>query len=241
MNILNLMFTNGTNQMEVMGIWLIKSNSQVLLYTNESFDEFPIVTTGVVQQPLPITLKTFEVKHSGKRDALLNWVTASEVNASHFEIERKKDSDQSWEYLASVEAANNTYVETTYEYLDNDLPINRSNETFYYHLKMVDTDGSYKYSEIRSLSFGIIDEFSAVMYPNPCRDYLKLETVTGINLYSDFAKVKIYNSNGNTVFEKIISSNGINDLDLNDLPAGAYNVQIYIANHVIVKKLMVIK
>ena len=79
------------------------------------------------------------------------------------------------------------------------------------------------------------------MYPNPCRDYLKLETVTGINLYSDFAKVKIYNSNGNTVFEKIISSNGINDLDLNDLPAGAYNVQIYIANHVIVKKLMVIK
>ena len=203
--------------------------------------EFPIVTTGVVQQPLPITLKTFEVKHSGKRDALLNWVTASEVNASHFEIERKKDSDQSWEYLASVEAANNTYVETTYEYLDNDLPINRSNETFYYHLKMVDTDGSYKYSEIRSLSFGIIDEFSAVMYPNPCRDYLKLETVTGINLYSDFAKVKIYNSNGNTVFEKIISSNGINDLDLNDLPAGAYNVQIYIANHVIVKKLMVIK
>ncbi|MCF8247797.1 MAG: T9SS type A sorting domain-containing protein [Saprospiraceae bacterium] len=116
--------------------------------------------------PLPIELTQFAARPLNATDALLNWETASEINSSHFEIERCTDEGK-WKYVGKVEAAGQSSEELRYDYVDvrvfnADSPYFR----FYYRLKMVDFDGSYEYSKVVSVEFPN-DQFRLTITPNP--------------------------------------------------------------------------
>jgi len=108
----------------------------------------------------------------------------------------------------------------------------RSQKTFYYRLKMVDVDGSFEYSEIRSVTFDA-KGITISTYPNPTTSILKVEMVSELGLGASEADAYILDSNGKVLAKNKISTNGISLIDVNTLPSGLlilnvdYNDKIY--------------
>lgn len=116
---------------------------------------------------LPITLSNFSgVKKDGSN--LLQWSTASEQNSAYFEIQRS-DNGTDFTAIAKVNAAGNSSITKNYQYSDNQLS---TSSVYYYRLKMVDIDGSAKFSSIifiRNSNSGV-----TTVYPNPARDQITI-------------------------------------------------------------------
>ncbi|MDH3246003.1 MAG: hypothetical protein OEM26_15390, partial [Saprospiraceae bacterium] len=67
-------------------------------------------------QTLPISLVSFEAEPRSK-GVLIKWKTASEINNSHFVVERSSDAVD-WEPIASINGAVNSELSHTYEIVD---------------------------------------------------------------------------------------------------------------------------
>ena len=80
----------------------------------------------------------------------LNWITATELNNSGFDIERTSSltsSQQSWQKIGFV-SGNGTSTEVHYySFIDPNPFVGKS----YYRLKQIDFDGSSEYSSILKL------------------------------------------------------------------------------------------
>lgn len=133
--------------------------------------------TAVVScSPLPIELLTFDASLEGNA-TMLRWTTASELNASHFEVERSKDMS-GWEIMGSVQAAGNSSVAIDYAWKDDGALAS----TLYYRLRMVDMNGTFTYSPVRSLRT-LPD--GPLCYPNPSDGtfLVKVPEGTSIEVY----------------------------------------------------------
>ena len=110
---------------------------------------------------LPINLVNFEgSKKEGSN--YLQWSTASEQNSSYFEVQRSTDG-VNFTSIAKVDAAGNSDKTLNYSYADNQL--SSISSVSYYRLKMVDIDGSSKYSSIINIKNSAIA--LAKVFPNP--------------------------------------------------------------------------
>ncbi len=115
--------------------------------------------------PLPVDLTYFEAQPRINHTALLSWSTASEINNSHFEIERSYDGS-TFEIVGEV--AGNGNSQHLIEYTFKDESISLIQNTVFYRLKQVDFDGTYEYSDIRVVRFDRIGEgMHLIAYPNP--------------------------------------------------------------------------
>jgi hypothetical protein len=97
----------------------------------------------------------------------LNWRTATEQNSDHYEIQRSADGVK-FMPIGSVAAAGNSTA-SNYVFTDR-IPLSGNN---YYRLKMVDTDGRFKYSTVILV---VTDESKTgiTVYPNPVIDYVQM-------------------------------------------------------------------
>lgn len=96
---------------------------------------------------------------------------------------------QSWRAFGHVKAAFESNTGRDYTFTDS-IPGPGLN---YYRLKMVNTDGSFTYSRIRSVNF---PEFSwAEVYPNPVDDQLRIvirnDKVNSIRVISNTGLVRL--------------------------------------------------
>ncbi|MCU0343707.1 MAG: M28 family peptidase [Ignavibacterium sp.] len=93
----------------------------------------------------------------------LNWITATELNNSGFEIQRSINMSD-WATIGFV-TGNGTSTEVhNYSFADANPVIGLS----YYRLKQIDFDGSYEFSNIIEVVYGTISDYSlAQNYPNP--------------------------------------------------------------------------
>jgi hypothetical protein len=92
---------------------------------------------------LPIELVYFEANPSN--DAVdLEWMTASEIDNSHYELEKSLDGVD-YSKIATVDAIGNSQTLTTYYYTDHS---QNAVATVYYRLKQVDYDGQFSYSHV---------------------------------------------------------------------------------------------
>lgn len=123
------------------------------------------VTSDLV---LPINLINFSGSKKGGSN-LLQWSTASEQNSSYFEVQRSENSID-FSTIAKVNAAGNSSQVRNYQY--NDDEISSAASIYYYRLKMVDIDGSGKYSSVIFIknSTGAL----TTVYPNPARDQVTI-------------------------------------------------------------------
>ena len=109
---------------------------------------------------LPIKLLAFWGDRSNGKH-VLQWITAQERNASHFEIEQSSDAIN-FKPIGTVQASNNSNISRQYKFI-NPFVFAKNN---YYRLKMIDFDGSFEYSNVILLVEPIAEStFSA--YPNP--------------------------------------------------------------------------
>ena len=119
-----------------------------------------------VNIPLPVTLAQFKATYNGAT-VELNWVTASEENSKHFEIQRSADGAQ-FTAIGIVASGNSTSLKN-YLFTDG-LPHTGNN---YYRLKMVNIDGGFKYSAV-ILVKSSDSRKGITVYPNPVRDYVQM-------------------------------------------------------------------
>ncbi len=126
--------------------------------------DFSDWTLGDANAPLPVELSSFSASIN-KRNVSLNWKTATEVNFNSFEIERMQlNSENNWQKIALVQASGNSNSPKNYAYTDSKLTSGK----FQYRLKMVDNDGSYKYSQTVEVSIETPKTFElAQNFPNP--------------------------------------------------------------------------
>ncbi len=158
---------------------------------------------------LPLELLDFQVSATNK-SILLDWLTDSERELSHFDIQRSTDG-----YLfgnIGVLSAKNGTGKAQYQYNDAEV---KSGVEYFYRLKMNDFDGHSRLSPIRSSHI----ESNAVIevFPNPVANKMSLQITT--NLESAF-KLVLYDENGKVVLTKKFEQS--TTLNLENLPAGIY-------------------
>ena len=79
---------------------------------------------GASGSALPVDLIHFDVHATANHHADLHWATASEINNSHFEIERSYDG-KTFESVGEVAGNGNSQHQIAYSYLDEDISLIR--------------------------------------------------------------------------------------------------------------------
>lgn len=165
--------------------------------------------------PLPVEMLYFNVTANLlANNVKIDWATATEINSSHFEIERSLDA-LNWEKIGTQKAAGNSNDLNTYLSFDN----NPLNGLSYYRLKQVDYDGAFEYSEIRSVKFDKNLANNYVIYPNPTTDKIWLKGLNEKNI----SVVKIYNLIGKLVKKVNFKDNqATHEIEIKGLTNGLY-------------------
>jgi hypothetical protein len=181
---------------------------------------------NLITAPLPISLLNFELQRQ-KNDILLGWKTTQEINASEFELQRSNDAKE-FISIATIKS-HNKIDGSSYSFLDKNVIANIN----YYRLKMIDKDGSFKYSKILKSSKSDND-LSLNIYPNFTNgENINIEYK---NLYTN-AEIKIVGLNGQIIrVLKPRNSNGVHLLETKHLNKGLYVVVLQNLEKTIIKK-----
>ena len=171
---------------------------------------------------LPILLMDFNaILNDGAAD--LTWTTALEINSDHFTIQRSTDAGATWTNIGTVAAHGNSSTAINYSFTDNKIPQGTSE----YRLQMVDKDGKFAYSEVRSIRVGIVTSVS--VYPNPAHDYVNV-TLAGSS--TEGMVIRLFNQSGQVLLEKNVSNAGGTTIPLavSNYPEGNYIVVVTAAD-----------
>ncbi len=166
---------------------------------------------------LPVTLTAFQaIAH--EQSALLTWSTSEEVNFSHFEIQRSADG-RLWQRVGEVAAAGLGDAPLAYRYSDvQPLP-----GLSYYRLKMIDLDGTYVYSDIRSVVSRAAPALHLEVYPNPASDRVSLTTSGAVS------EIRLRDLSGR-LLRKISSYEKEKGIPVSGLGAGVVLVEVRYAD-----------
>jgi pectin methylesterase-like acyl-CoA thioesterase len=188
---------------------------------------------------LPVELTAFHgsVKN-GK--AVLNWETATEVNSSGYEVERKaQQSGASWQAIGAVKAAGNSNATKQYTFTDK----NTQAGTWQYRLKMIDNDGTYKYSNTAEVTIAVPKLFAVQQnYPNPFNP----STVISYQVpAAGLLTLQVFDVLGKEVATLVNEVQAAGSyaatFDGTRLASGIYYYQIRYAGAVLTKKMLLIK
>ena len=139
---------------------------------------------------LPVELTSFSAVYNNN-SVILKWITSCELNNSGFEAERSIDNLH-YQKIGFVNGNGTTTETSYYSFVDHNIF-----DKAYYRLKMVDFDGSYKYSVVVEVELNYLNDFELTQnYPNP------FNPATLINYriaYTSFVELIVYDILGNTV------------------------------------------
>jgi hypothetical protein len=116
---------------------------------------------------LPVEMSSFSSIING-RNIILNWETKTELNSRQFEIDRtllsSHGNPSAWVNVGSVKASGTTVSPNKYSFTEKNLQTG----SYQYRLKMIDNDGSFKYSDVIEAKIGLPQSFDLSQnYPNP--------------------------------------------------------------------------
>lgn len=186
--------------------------------TGTNQGNFSALRISYGSSPLPVTLTSFVCSSSGY-DARINWETVSEKNMKSFTVESSLDGIKFQEiYTLPVQSESNTKK----QYTHMDYNVFRKTQTVFYRLKMVEADGSFKYSNVNKVNVGKEHSANLIVYPNPVTSIGNIS----YNLSADAAiSCRIYNIMGREVYSDVFKSlKGNNAIltDLSHLKKGSY-------------------
>ena len=163
--------------------------------------------------PLPVELVNFEATVK-KSSVQLSWMTESEYNSSHFEIEKSINS-KDFQKIGQIEAAENSISTKNYDFEDIE-PYNGFN---YFRLKMIDLDGKIEYSKTIAIQYEAANKAS--VYPSIVSSTLIVEMEKSAILHS----IDIIHANGQFI-KSIEPTSHFLEISTEDLPAGLYFLQL---------------
>lgn len=190
-------------------------------FATTHFSEFwlspgPMLTSD----PLPVRLLDFRA-NAVESQVLLDW-SASEMTAfGYFEIQRAVGNEAL--KMGQFESLARVYPESKNQQRFRYTDASTASGILYYRLKMVDLDGSYVFSDLRSVMTGA--EPSPIIYPNPSHNgvfFLGYQASENTRYVVRDVLGKILNENvlpGSSFPEKAV-------IDLRTLPPGIYFVEV---------------
>lgn len=218
--------TFGINGILTSKIGLRNSSLQSIVFSNNKLyaagsAQFP-GTLGVVVRylveggTLAVSLLDFKATAQNKT-VLLQWQVASEQDLSGFAIERGADGNN-FNSIGFVRSLGNSNLKVNYSIIDRD-PLQGVN---FYRLKMIDADGTFRYSKIVSVNMSAISTLR--LSPNPAKNILFVRS--GKN---EAATVQITDAVGRTLrtLKVTLKGDAPTPININDLPAGIYNIQLH--------------
>lgn len=170
---------------------------------------------------LPVNLKNFDARVNNSKVAL-QWSTADEVNFSHFLLQRSTDGKE----FANVTMIMSNSHSLDYSYGYTESFNQNAPAILYYRLKMVDIDGTFKYSNIRVVKMnGFSSQLTVSTYPNPVTSELRI-TIPA-NWQNHEVSYDVVNLNGNIVKHKVANNASQTEtFQVNDLKAGVYVIRL---------------
>ncbi len=197
-----------------------------------SLSPFAVGSNGA----LPIELVDFYAFREGE-NVKLEWTTATEINSDVFEIEHSLDAI-SFKKIGEVQAATFSDSELNYDFLHkNSFDPKGASGINYYRLKMRDLDGSFEYSEVRSvdlLNFHSLVNLVTV-YPNPTSDILNIR----FNENIEAGWVEMYNELGQKVLESDLNHASKNTISVKDFPSGVYFLNLKMDSKNLTKRVII--
>lgn len=143
------------------------TGTPVVIATAETNTGFRGVAFAPQDIVAPLNLVTFSGSNIGGKHNL-SWNTANEQNTAHFDVQMSRNTNDFTD-IGKVDSRNTT---GTNAYQFGYTPVAKGD--FYYRLKMVDRDGSFKFSGIIRLQSNTGASLSA--FPNPSRNGMLLIT-----------------------------------------------------------------
>ncbi|MFN6943857.1 MAG: T9SS type A sorting domain-containing protein [Cytophagaceae bacterium] len=187
----------------------------------------PVTATYDCTTPVELVAFNLSNEHKG---VLLSWSTASEVNASHFVVERSYDG-VNFVPIASVDASGNSNNRIDYQFLDE----NASNGDVYYRLVQVDSDGTVNVGPVRHIQ--LKGDYEILIHPNPNSGIFSLNIKAPAS--SDIS-VDLLSIHGTKLLHYQTTSNGLfnKDIDIRHLPQGVYIADVKINGERNVRKII---
>lgn len=169
---------------------------------------------------LPVELLYF-VAHAVNDEVRLKWLTVSESENSHFEVERSLDVEN-WEFVGWVNGAGNSNSSVSYSLKDEEPYIGMS----FYRLKQIDFNGNFAYSDIETVFFD--PELESAVYPNPAIDQINVK----LNAQSGVPHIELFDASGRQVPVSSSSTSGANyALNIGHVAPGTYFLKVRIADY----------
>lgn len=211
---------------KISGVASAASGSNPYTFSLSSVTAQGIFAIGDVTSPLPVKLLGFGAVKQ-KDNVLVTWATASEVNNSHFEIERSVDG-KNFEKAGEVKGAGNSSSRINYNFTDLQAKAAfAQSKVVYYRLKQVDLNGDFTYSSKVAVSDERNKAFEIVsVVPNP---FDNQASVSFISPSTETMTVEVIDAFGKLVFEnKVQPIEGTNLFDLSgtNLQSGVYFVRL---------------
>lgn len=195
------------------------TDAYVLQGTIDGFSTFYFGSNNITT--LPLDLITFSGLLQSDNTVLLKWKTENEINTSHFEVQRSVDG-RHFTNIGNVTARNLA----SDNYFHNDVEAaNQQSTILYYRLKIMDNDGSYKYSNIITISLNTVTSIVKVS-PNPTRGIVTVSCMSSIN---DKAKWQLIDNSGRVVLQnttQLKTGNNNWTIDISGVTAGTYYLTI---------------
>jgi hypothetical protein len=175
---------------------------------NRSFSIGNMDWTGV----LPVRWISFSGRMQASGSVDLNWITETEINASHYEIERSKDGQN---YTAIGQLAARGGGRNTYLFTDASPGPGNS----FYRIRQVDIGGRFEFSNIVLIRPGKNNGSGFTITPNPASQYILVSSAANVQI----SRLQLYDVTGRLLYE---SKTGMNRIDISSFRPGLYNVKI---------------
>ncbi len=165
--------------------------------------------------PLPVTLLSFAAEKINT-SSLLQWQVTDYTTVTVYEVERSNNALQ-FVKIGAVANANRA----NYQFTDA-FPMQGNN---YYRLKLIEADGSFKYTPVRVVYFGN-EKQSLQVFPNPVNSYASV-LLTAEMMQEDLI-LNVVNTAGQVVIHQKLpkGTNAVFKLNMLNLPGGTYIIHV---------------
>ena len=173
---------------------------------------------------LPVRLLSFTGNYRNQK-TILNWETEGEQNFSYFEVQRSGNGSD-YTTIDTKPSAGNVNSRQSYQFTDDLYSV--SGAVFTYRLKMVDTDGRFKYSNVIMIRKEATSIKGITLNPNPVSNGMATVRFTAVSagnfdlsVVDLSGKIVLRQQNKATEGNNSISLNG-----LERLQTGTYLLQM---------------
>lgn len=185
---------------------------------------YSIPVTGTTQSVLPVNMVSFTGNINNKL-VQLNWQTSQENNSSYYEVQRSSNGSN-YEPISTITANGN--IGTLSNYKEKDDLFFYTGKVVYYRLKMVDTDGKFKFSKVLVIKINTATTVNILKaWPLPFSSQLTAGYSSDL---SGEIKINITNMNGSRVASSAATvQKGHNSININQaqtIPSGTYLLTI---------------